>query len=909
MARNLKVEARLIADTGSYTAGIRKALADTDRFGKATQRANKQGTFRNLAAGAAKAAAAVGGLYAVYDQGRKAINTTTDLAKSTIQLTRTTGLSTQEASRFIAITKVRGIETQKLTTSFTILSKQIVAASDGSAKAADAFAKLGVSQDAIRRGDTQQVFLQAADGLSKLENGARKTALAAQLFGRGYQALFPILDLGAKGIQEQLRLAGLLGAEIGDKGVTSYKEYAAAQRTAMLAVMGLRVQLGTVLLQAFTAASTAVAQFVINFRTGEGAAGRLRDRLQSVLNTVNMLFGPITQSRNGVVNLAAAFTTLATAIAATRITATLTGIGSSLTAIFSNPYLAAAAAIAAAVVAIGAAFYLAYKRSADFRKLVDGMARELKPALAEVGAVAKSELPKVSKAAASAVRATTALFRELRPIIVPIVKAVAKIAATEIRGIGPSINIAATAINGLTSSFKTMKSVVTSVVKAAKSVVSGFGSVVSGAMNSAQGAISSLIGTLDSLINKLRNLPGGKIGAKILGAIGSSAGGAPNTRIRTFAANAQDGAAIGSFQFQPEASLVQSQKTLEKLQAEYDKAKKQFDKSGGKRTTAESNYLRKVQGEINKTQSAITGFEKEINRRDALAGLRDQFKGFVEQAGSSFRDRLDQAAQSALDASIARLDETSGDSPEARRLRELRAEGERLAREREDKTYTDNKTQLEADLAKATANGNIRKQQELTDQLLELESQRSDTLRSREETELAASLQRQREAAQSAYNEKVAKNAAETEDFKANLQTQLEAEVAALETRGKNYKDFAASVAAALAAAGIAGAFNPSPGDEGALMTPAAGNVKLPKKPKQPKNNKPKKKASGGRLTAGMFTVGETGPELIMDGNVYSATRTARMSGSGVTLNVYPQTTADDPVALARALGWQLATR
>ena len=69
-------------------------------------------------------------------------------------------------------------------------------------------------------------------------------------------------------------------------------------------------------------------------------------------------------------------------------------------------------------------------------------------------------------------------------------------------------------------------------------------------------------------------------------------------------------------------------------------------------------------------------------------------------------------------------------------------------------------------------------------------------------------------------------------------------------------------------------------------------------------------RVSGGRLSrSGLTMVGETGPELLMNGQVYSATKTARMNGAGVTLNVYPQTTADDPVALARALGWQLATR
>lgn len=70
-------------------------------------------------------------------------------------------------------------------------------------------------------------------------------------------------------------------------------------------------------------------------------------------------------------------------------------------------------------------------------------------------------------------------------------------------------------------------------------------------------------------------------------------------------------------------------------------------------------------------------------------------------------------------------------------------------------------------------------------------------------------------------------------------------------------------------------------------------------------------RVSGGRLSrSGLTMVGETGPELIANGEVYSATRTARMgSAGGVTLNVYPRTTADDPTELARALGWQLTTR
>jgi len=71
-------------------------------------------------------------------------------------------------------------------------------------------------------------------------------------------------------------------------------------------------------------------------------------------------------------------------------------------------------------------------------------------------------------------------------------------------------------------------------------------------------------------------------------------------------------------------------------------------------------------------------------------------------------------------------------------------------------------------------------------------------------------------------------------------------------------------------------------------------------------------RASGGMLTPGMLTmVGETGPELIVGGKVNSGTRTSRMGGSqgmNITVNAVGAA-ADDPMLLARQLGWQLATR
>lgn len=288
MARNTVVKASIIADASAFVKGVRTATAATDRFGRATKRAGRD-PFAGMAKSALRAAAATASFYAVYDQGRKAVNETKDLAKSTIQLTRTTGLSTKEASRFVAITKVRGIEMTKLAASFTIFSKQILAANDGSEKAQKTFKRLGISQKELAKGDTRELFMKSADGLAALDNNYRKTALASQLFGRGYQALFPLLDMGGKGIAEQLQLAGDLGAELDGNGVEAFKKYAAAEREARLAVLGFRLQVGTYLIPKLTEAIGVFQQWVKEFKKGRGPIDSARDAVVGIYNAVKPL--------------------------------------------------------------------------------------------------------------------------------------------------------------------------------------------------------------------------------------------------------------------------------------------------------------------------------------------------------------------------------------------------------------------------------------------------------------------------------------------------------------------------------------------------------------------------------------------------------------------------------------------
>lgn len=1013
MARNLKVEARLIADTGAYTAGIRKAMADTDRFGKSTKRAGRGDPFAGLAKNALKAAAATASLYTAYDQGKKAVNTTLDLAKSTRQLTRTTGLSTQEASRFVAVAKVRGIENTKLAASFTILSKQIVAAQGGSEKAVDTFNKLGVSQEAIRKGNTRQVFLDAADGLSKMENNANKTAYAAQLFGRGYQALFPLLDMGSKGIAEQLQLAGDLGAELGGKGQDSVLKFAEAQRKAKLAQMGLQVQLGQVLIPLLTEGVAALSDFIAEFRNGEGAGGKFKSTLEDIKGVLEPIAKLLKDQPGLLAGAVAAYVGLKGTIAGLNLYNAL------MTALGPIPLYQAAGAVrgaafgaafgravpigvgiglvslpvivATALDRVGAVFqqWATRNMGPELRRLL-GVPLTLNPLESfkpwfeqlKVNAKATWDFIKrifssnplaanpfgrmsqwwdtIKKGAKGAWDFIKRLFggggssNLLGTIRAPKIEGLDRIASSVRGAINTALRVVASfAARFLAAGKKVIDNLADGVKSAAGKVISAASSVVSKALSAARGLIpgfqsvgasisqglaAGISSAVGSVVNAARNAvkqaqdaarsqAKSKSPSLVFAAIGEDlvAGMAlgmsrvaPVTRaarniVRAAASSTapKTGVPLSGFLSDPitdgaglDPQLVQQQQRLAQAEAAVEKAK---TAAGDKRSKAESRRIRALQQEVRNAQNAVGSLERQISRRDVLIGIRDQFKGFVDQAVQNFRDGLKRAAEGDLQRSLANLDEATGNSPQAQRLRALRAEQDRLAREREDSTYNTTRADLEAQLAKAVANGNVRAQTELNAQLAQLDQDRRDTERQREIDSLSTSLQAQRDNAQAIYDERVAAadaaNNADVLGFQAALQAKLDAERLNLEARTADYATFARNVSAILDQYGLSGIFSASTSDEGALQSP----VSLPKKKK---TKKPKKRASGGMLSRTALTlVGETGPELIMGGNVMSATRTARTGGAGVTLNVYPRTTADDPVALARALGWQLATR
>jgi len=919
VARNLKVEARLIADTGAYTAGIRRAMADTDRFGRSTKKAGRSDPFSGLAKNALKAAAATASLYTVYDQGKKAVNTTLDLAKSTKALTRTTGLSTQEASRFVAVAKVRGIENAKLAASFTILSKQIVAAQKGSEGATSAFQKLGVSQDAIAQGNTREVFLQAADGLSKMANGANKTALAAQLFGRGYQALFPLLDLGAKGIAEQLQLAGDLGAELSGNSTKSVLKFAEAQRQAKLAQMGLQVQLGQVLIPTLTKGVAALSQFIIQFRQGTGAGGQLRSTLESIRAALQPVATLLGNNPRLILAAAGAWVTFKTTVGGLRLAETILNVLPTAAQMFGRGKAGGSALGKGLRVGLAVGLIaLVPDISAKLQQMVPALKRysggkgwgNLGSDLAKgLSSGFMRAAPGIFGVVSNAIAGARAVAKQSKGGFLADGKALAQKIGQGLKSAAGSVASAASAI--ASKAYGAVKGFVSQFFGVGQSMGAGLAGGIRSAIGQAVQAARDIIlqakaAAKAAAKSKSPSRVFMEIGADL---VAGMALGMAQTRpvvnaARNLSATAAKNTGVGSGRFGTGGSDLQLLQAQAQLQQRID--------SLGSRNDRNAKLA------ISRAQKDLDRIQRELDKREAIKNAQDQLRGIIETAKDTYRAALEAGAQATFNnatalsrmgmAARAKERERAADTSYLKDKASLEQEIARAQAEAGNPAvqarYAARKAALEARYAAQQQAGNLEAADQTQQELLALEErygpQRVQILQDQLATvnrdyydvldqRTIDSAQAQLDATQAGIDGQVAAWAAGLTDIN-NL----------LANFTGNYMDWVAQVNAALP---FGLTFTADPGAATAINPPR----NLPRVKRPPK----KKRASGGPLSrAGLTLVGETGPELIANGNVFSATKTARMnSAGGVTLNVYPQTTADDPVALARALGWQLASR
>jgi hypothetical protein len=129
------------------------------------------------------------------------------------------GVSVEDLSALNFAGKMNGLEFEDMTTALTKLSVKMQEAAAGSKEAGALFSDIGVKvTDAggkLKSADS--VFAEIADRFSQFEDGASKTALAVDTFGKSGAKLVPILNGGAEGLKSMREEAASLGGIIDGK--------------------------------------------------------------------------------------------------------------------------------------------------------------------------------------------------------------------------------------------------------------------------------------------------------------------------------------------------------------------------------------------------------------------------------------------------------------------------------------------------------------------------------------------------------------------------------------------------------------------------------------------------------------------------------------------------------------------
>ena len=197
----------------------------------------------------------------VLNQVKEAVSTAEELGQATLRLTRETGMSAEASSSLLAAMERYGITGEEASKSLGNFSKQIEGSALGAENleggltgTADRLKQMGIQVLDVN-GKTRpmsDLLSEVADKFHAMPDGAEKTAIAMQLFGKAGKDMIPILDKGSEGLQELQDESKKLGLTLSGDNVEQIEKFRLASVSMNEAIGGVKLQLGVALMPLLT---------------------------------------------------------------------------------------------------------------------------------------------------------------------------------------------------------------------------------------------------------------------------------------------------------------------------------------------------------------------------------------------------------------------------------------------------------------------------------------------------------------------------------------------------------------------------------------------------------------------------------------------------------------------------------
>jgi hypothetical protein len=228
---------KLTAETASFRSDLKKSTEEVEKMGKSVT-----GTFSAIKGFAVTAIEAYGA-----SMVGEFIHRTTEGIDQMGKLAQKTGLSTEAISQLAYAAKLSDVPLETFAKGVEKLSKAMVGIEDSpqSKGAGAALHKLGIETvDATGKlRSNEEVMLDVAEKFAHMQNGAEKTGLAMQIFGKAGAELIPMLNQGRVGLSAMREEADKLGITLNEKTVAEAEAFNDNLKRLEVASHGLAIRL------------------------------------------------------------------------------------------------------------------------------------------------------------------------------------------------------------------------------------------------------------------------------------------------------------------------------------------------------------------------------------------------------------------------------------------------------------------------------------------------------------------------------------------------------------------------------------------------------------------------------------------------------------------------------------------
>lgn len=223
--------------------------------------------LNSLSTAAGSVTSVLGGLGLALGTGTliAAIKNTADFADEMGKAAQKVGTTTEALSGLKYAGDLADVSFEQLQVGLGKLAKSAEDFRDGSKSAVDAFTKIGV--DPTKYKDTADLFSAVVDRLSKMEDGARKTAIAQEVLGKSGKELIPLINGGAEGLKAAAEEAKRFGIIVTNEAAKAAEEFNDNITRLNTAFDGLKISIGN---SALPAVASLTQEFVDLIQVSDG---------------------------------------------------------------------------------------------------------------------------------------------------------------------------------------------------------------------------------------------------------------------------------------------------------------------------------------------------------------------------------------------------------------------------------------------------------------------------------------------------------------------------------------------------------------------------------------------------------------------------------------------------------------